>query len=110
MSKLHRLLRSSSSSEIDLSCDHRVSSDCITIVYQNTLTKWKSVPQSMKDFNENFLTNMGTKIIRVMWFLFGAICWTLWLNRNDYIFNNKLISSPRAIIFRLMSFCSIEWL
>jgi hypothetical protein len=39
-----------------------------------------------------------------MWFLFGAICWTVWLNRNDYVFNNILISSPCTIIFRLISF------
>jgi hypothetical protein len=42
---------------------------------------------------------MGT-----MLFLFGAIYWTLWLNRNDFIFNNLLISSMRAVIFRLLSF------
>jgi hypothetical protein len=40
----------------------------------------------------------------VTWVLFGAICWTLWLNRNDFVFNNSLISSPRAIGFRLLSF------
>jgi hypothetical protein len=28
----------------------------------------------------------------------------LWLNRNDFVFNNSLISSPRAIGFRLLSF------
>jgi hypothetical protein len=39
-----------------------------------------------------------------MWFLFGVICWTLWLNRNDFVFNNLLISSLHAIIFRLISF------
>jgi hypothetical protein len=27
----------------------------------------------------------------------------LWLNRNDLIFNNKIISSPRALIFCLIS-------
>jgi hypothetical protein len=30
----------------------------------------------------------------VLWFLFGNVCWTLWLNRNDFIFNNRIISSP----------------
>jgi hypothetical protein len=38
------------------------------------------------------------------WFLLGVVCWTLWLNRNYLIFNNKIISSPRALIFHLISF------
>jgi hypothetical protein len=45
-----------------------------------------------------------SKGVRVMWFLFRIVCWTLWLNRNDYIFNSKIISSPCVIIFRLISF------
>jgi hypothetical protein len=36
--------------------------------------------------------------------LFGAICWTLWLNRKNCVFNNLLISSSRAVIFKLISF------
>jgi hypothetical protein len=39
-----------------------------------------------------------------MWFLFGAIFWTLWTNRNDFMFKNKLISSPLAFGFKLLSF------
>jgi hypothetical protein len=39
-----------------------------------------------------------------MWFHFGSVCWALWLNRNNDIFNNKIISSPCVIISRLISF------
>jgi hypothetical protein len=28
----------------------------------------------------------------------------LWLNRNDLIFNNKIISTPGALIFKFISF------
>jgi hypothetical protein len=41
---------------------------------------------------------------RVMWFLFYAICLTLWLNINDFIFNKNLISSPHVAVFRLILF------
>jgi hypothetical protein len=27
----------------------------------------------------------------------------LWFNRNDFVFNNKIILSPRALIFYLIS-------
>jgi hypothetical protein len=46
----------------------------------------------------------------MMWFLFEAICWTLWINRNDFVFNNKLIPSPRAIVFKLLSFLQHYWM
>jgi hypothetical protein len=39
----------------------------------------------------------------LVWFLFGAVCWTLWFNHNNFVFNNKITSSPRALIFRLIS-------
>jgi hypothetical protein len=26
-----------------------------------------------------------------LFFLFGAVCWTVWLNRNDFVFKNKII-------------------
>jgi hypothetical protein len=58
----------------------------------------------VEDFRENFLMIKDSKEMKVIWFLFGAVWWTLWLNRNDCIFNNKIISSPRAIIFRQISF------
>jgi hypothetical protein len=47
--------------------------------------------------------------VHVVWFLFGAICWTLWLNRNDFVFNNKIALSPLALIFRLISLME-QWM
>jgi hypothetical protein len=64
---------------------------------------WKVIP-SAKNFSEDFLFERGDKRNRSLLFMFGAICWTLWLNRNDYIFKNKVISSPRALIYKLISF------
>jgi hypothetical protein len=65
--------------------------------------EWSELPRSVQDFSENFQSKLGAKRMNVMWFLFGAICWTLWLNRNDFVFKNSLISS-HAVIFRLISF------
>jgi hypothetical protein len=64
---------------------------------------WGAIPKSVWDFKENFISSGGCRGVGVVWFLFGAKCWTLWFNRNDFIFNNKLVSSPRALIFRLIS-------
>jgi hypothetical protein len=40
--------------------------------------------------------------VGLVWFLFDGVCRTLWLNRNDLVFNNKIMSSPRALIFSLI--------
>jgi hypothetical protein len=37
----------------------------------------------------------------LLFYLFGIVCWTLCVNRNDWIFRDKPISSSRAIIFKL---------
>jgi hypothetical protein len=33
-----------------------------------------------------------------------CVCWVLWLNRNDRVFHNNIVSSLGAILFRLISF------
>jgi hypothetical protein len=32
------------------------------------------------------------------------VWWTLWLNRNDLVFRNKLVSSPNAVLHKLLIF------
>jgi hypothetical protein len=59
----------------------------------------------VKDFNDNFFLERGHKENRVLFFLFGIICLTLWLNRNDWVFRDMLmISSSREIIFKVIFF------
>jgi hypothetical protein len=65
---------------------------------------WSSYPQSMHDFWENFLAKGGESGIGLMWFLVGAIVWSLWLHRNECVFNDVVISSPLAIVYRPLSF------
>jgi hypothetical protein len=37
-------------------------------------------------------------------FLFDCLSWSLWLIRNDFVFNNVLMSSPDVSVFRTLSF------
>jgi hypothetical protein len=53
---------------------------------------------------EECLHLRGDKRNECLIFLFGVISWSLWLNKNDFIFNNKIVSSPRALIFKIDSF------
>lgn len=40
----------------------------------------------------------------LMIFLLACICWSLWLIRNDFVFNNKVVSGPNVVIHRVMMF------
>jgi hypothetical protein len=65
---------------------------------------WGRSPKSVKEFNDEFLLERGRKDNGRVFFLFGAVCWTLWLNRNDWVFRNKLVSSPNANLHKLIFF------
>jgi hypothetical protein len=62
---------------------------------------WKQTPKSVKDFNDNFLLARGQKGNGVLFFLFGVVPWSLWLNRNDRVFRNRLISSSHSVVYKL---------
>jgi hypothetical protein len=66
--------------------------------------QWVQTPKSVKYFNDNFLLGRGRKGNGVFFFLFGIVCWLLWLNRNDWMFRNRLISSPCLVIYKLIFF------
>jgi hypothetical protein len=36
--------------------------------------------------------------------LFGAVAWSLWLIRNEFVFQNLVVSSPNVGIFISISF------
>jgi hypothetical protein len=53
---------------------------------------WDKLIEGSRRKNKNFI------------FLFGCLAWSLWLIRNNFVFNNVLISSPDASVFRTISF------
>lgn len=41
--------------------------------------------------------------------LFGSLTWSVWLIRNDLVFNNIVINSPETGLFRMIVFMQ-KWL
>jgi hypothetical protein len=52
----------------------------------------------------NFCYNSSNKQTRRVLYLFGAVSWSLWLIRNEFVFQNIVIHSPNVGIFRAISF------
>jgi hypothetical protein len=63
-----------------------------------------ALPVGVKNFMGNFMLSRGDKRNGKLIFIFGAISWALWLNRNDLVFNSKIISTPKALIYKCIFF------
>jgi hypothetical protein len=53
---------------------------------------WDKLVEGTNDKNRNFV------------YLLGCFGWSLWLIRNDFVFNDMLIASPDVSIFGTVSF------
>jgi hypothetical protein len=60
--------------------------------------------EGCKKIVETYMFLMGDKWNGKLIFLFEAISWTLWLNRNGLVFNSKIILTPGALIYKCVSF------
>jgi hypothetical protein len=84
---------------------------CLNALYQYIYGLWLGIywggmhyQMVLKALLSFFLFSRGDKRNGKLVFLFGVVSWTIWLNRNDLVFNSKSIATPRALIFKLISF------
>jgi hypothetical protein len=64
---------------------------------------WGSIPICLEDLYEKLIVGSSNENKNIV-FLIGCLTWSLWLNRNNLVFNNSLISTPDVDIFRAISF------
>ncbi|OEL28686.1 hypothetical protein BAE44_0010295, partial [Dichanthelium oligosanthes] len=65
---------------------------------------WSQVPDGVDNFQETLLWLADKQTRTLLIFLFGCVSWSLWLIRNDLVFNNVVVSSPEVGVYRLISF------
>ncbi|OEL13019.1 hypothetical protein BAE44_0025962, partial [Dichanthelium oligosanthes] len=65
---------------------------------------WQLVPTSADDFLFSFVWCADKNTRSLLYFLFGCVAWSLWLIRNDLVFNNVVIPSPEIGVYRVLSF------
>lgn len=64
---------------------------------------WTQTPVTLQHFF-NLSSGRGDVPNSKMIFLLACICWSLWLIRNDYVFNNKVITNPNIVVHRSIIF------
>ena len=55
-------------------------------------------PHSARNMFGNWLRGIDKQFSAHILVGAAALCWALWLTRNDVIFNNKCVSSPMQVI------------
>jgi hypothetical protein len=71
-------------------------------VFRDVL-EWGALPVSMEDIYEKLIEGSNRNNKNFV-FLLGCLSWSLWLIRNDFVFNNSLVSSPNVSLYRTISF------
>jgi hypothetical protein len=69
----------------------------------NDALEWGSLPETLDDIHCK-LVEGSNRENGLFVFLFGCLAWSLWLIRNDLIFNNSVVTYPDMCIFRTISF------
>lgn len=70
---------------------------------------WDQIPLNFDDFF--LLANLRAvlKQMNIKIALLAAVCWTLWITRNNMVFRDKLIYSPLMLPFQINSFL-LQWM
>jgi hypothetical protein len=64
---------------------------------------WATTPNSLEELSCKLVEGNKRENANFA-FIFGCLAWSLWLLRNDLIFNNSVAPSPDVCIFRTISF------
>jgi hypothetical protein len=65
--------------------------------------EWNCFPANLDDLH-NKLVEGSVKNNSLFVFFFGCFAWSLWLTRNDLVFNDIVVNQPDVIVFRTISF------
>lgn len=69
--------------------------------------KWDSVPTSRSDLFD-IMNSRGDKRKYIWLTLFAACFWLVWLMRNDWVFNNKLLANVNNLPYKVIFFITVE--
>jgi hypothetical protein len=61
-------------------------------------------PRLREEFTEHFLSHAGASVNKVVWFRFGAMVWSLWLTKNERVFQNKMLFNPLHPVYKAYYF------
>ena len=61
---------------------------------------WPGAPTSITNFQDLFLMHGDGDRKALMWWVMAAVGWALWKSRNDLVFSNIVIKSPKQVAYK----------
>jgi hypothetical protein len=65
--------------------------------------EWNTIPTNLDELHNKFIEG-SVRTNRLFVFIFGCFAWSLWLTRNDLVFNDVIVTHPDVSVFRTISF------
>lgn len=78
-------------------------------VWVRVSLRWFERPISVNNYQEVMGIGEVVRDNKFAFIILAAVAWSLWKARNDWVFNNVLIKSPKAIAYRVVGFL-IQWM
>ena len=71
-------------------------------VWVRVSLRWNRRPTSMTNFQ--YMLNAGEieRSKSINFFVLASVAWTMWKSKNDWVFNNKLIKTPKAFPHKVL--------
>lgn len=69
---------------------------------------WSKSPTSIKTFQENCLGTAGGSRNNMLWWIIASVGWALWKTRNDLLFSNVIVKSPKQAVYKSLGFLK-QW-
>ena len=70
--------------------------------------RWYERPISIQSYESMMGIGFGPIKDSSIFFVLASVVWSLWKTRNDCVFNNLLIKSPKTIAYKILGFLS-QW-
>jgi hypothetical protein len=70
---------------------------------------WPSAPISITNFQDLFLVQGNRDAHEIVWWVMAAVEWSIWKTRNDLVFSDIVIKSPKQVASKSLGFMK-QWI
>ncbi|RLM55419.1 hypothetical protein C2845_PM10G10820 [Panicum miliaceum] len=66
---------------------------------------WSEIPTTVEELLQKQIDGIPSRDnMRILFYLFAGVAWAIWRTRNDWVFENKLISNPKMLAYKVIGF------
>lgn len=70
---------------------------------------WPKIPSSIISFKRLLADSESVEDKLILWWLIAAVGWALWKTRNDLVFSQTVIRTPKQVAYLALGFLK-QWI